>query len=103
MGSVGAACRMLKHMMHFFLARRFYSIGLEEEYSGFKGRMSYITSFYSIVDLAAVLPFYLGILTPLANVNTSFIRALRLLRMLKAEAYVEAFTVFDDIMYNNRS
>lgn len=81
---------------------RFYSIGLEDQYSGLSGRLSYITSFYSVVDLAAVLPFYAGVLTPLAGINTSFIRALRLLRMLKAEAYVEAFTVFDDIMYNNR-
>lgn len=64
--------------------------------------MGYATSFYSVVDLAAVLPFYIGQLTPLAAVNTSFIRALRLLRMFKAEAYVEAFTVFDDIIYNNR-
>ena len=81
---------------------RFIAVGEVPRYQGLSGRLSYLFTFYSIVDLAAVLPFYLAMVTPMGGINTSFIRALRLLRMLKMESYMKAFTVFDDILYNNK-
>ena len=38
-------------------ALRFISMGDEREYAGFVGRIKYIFSFYSIVDIAAIAPF----------------------------------------------
>eukprot|EP00960_Hanusia_phi_P001230 33801-Hanusia_phi.AAC.1 len=82
---------------------RFYAVGVRPDYKGFFGRVRYFGTFYSIVDLLAILPFYLSTfdLWPF-EVNISFIRSLRLLRMLKLESYVKVFTIFDDILLNNR-
>ncbi len=41
------------------------------------GRLRYIFSFYGIVDLLAVTPFYIG------SISTPWLRALRMLRLLK--------------------
>ncbi|CAM9445641.1 unnamed protein product [Discosporangium mesarthrocarpum] len=69
--------------------------------------MEYIFSFYGMVDLLSVLPFYVGLATygGLDSVSPlllpTVVRALRLLRMLKAERYVKAFSVFDDVILSN--
>ncbi|EKX41400.1 hypothetical protein GUITHDRAFT_142088 [Guillardia theta CCMP2712] len=87
--------------LDYFL--RFYAVGVRPDYSGFFGRIKYFGTFYSIVDLSAILPFFLSTfdLWPF-EVNISFVRSLRLLRMLKLESYVKVFTIFDDILLNNR-
>lgn len=38
-------------------ALRFISIGDEREYAGLFGRIKFLFSFYSIVDIAAIAPF----------------------------------------------
>ena len=83
---------------------RLYAAGCHAEYVGL-GRWNYMTRFYPLVDLCAIAPFYLTQLTSLPDINTSFIRALRLLRVLKAESYFKSggfFTIVDDIVYDNR-
>ncbi len=83
---------------------RLYAAGCHAEYGGL-GRLNYMTRFYPLVDLCAIAPFYLTQLTSLPDINTSFIRALRLLRVLKAESYFKSggfFTIVDDIVYENR-
>jgi voltage-gated potassium channel len=83
---------------------RLYVAGCHEEYVGL-GRWNYVTRFYSLVDLAAIAPFYITLLTSLPDINTSFIGALRLLRVLKAESYFKSggfFTIVDDIVYDNK-
>ena len=82
---------------------RLYAAGCHAEYVGL-GRWNYMTRFYPLVDLCAIAPFYLTQLTSLPDINTSFIRALRLLRVLKAESYFKSggfFTIVDDIVYDN--
>ena len=88
---------------------RLYAAGCHAEYVGL-GRVRYLTRFYPLVDLAAIAPSLLGRFGPMLgvpapDVNTSFIRALRLLRMLKADAFFKSggfFTIVDDIIYENR-
>jgi len=84
---------------------RLYVAGCHEEYVGL-GRYNYVTRFYPLVDLAAIAPFYVTALaSSLPSINTSFIRALRLLRVLKAESYFKSggfFTIVDDIVYDNK-
>eukprot|EP00752_Nemacystus_decipiens_P005802 g5248.t1 len=66
------------------------------------GAMRYVVSFYGVVDLFSVLPFFLGlpVCGGLRNLSPALlptlVRSCRLIRMLKLERYVRAFEVFDD-------
>lgn len=59
---------------------RLYSIGEDPRYRGLSGRLRYIFSFWALVDLVAILPYFLGFL---AHDNAFLVRLLRLLRMLR--------------------
>lgn len=50
----------------------------------FRGRLSYALSFLAVVDLLAILPFYLPFILP---VDLRFLRVLRLMRLLKFGRY----------------
>lgn len=50
-----------------------------------RGRREYLLSFYGIVDLLAIVPFYLHLLFPGADMR--IVRLLRLLRLLKISRY----------------
>ena len=53
-----------------------------------RGRREYLTSFYGIVDVLAIAPFYLQVLLP--GVDLRVLRLLRLLRLLKISRYNSA-------------
>ena len=55
------------------------------------GRIQYLLSPGALVDLAAVLPFYLVELGLLAGADARFLRAVRLIRVLKLTRYSAAF------------
>ncbi len=60
-------------------AARVWAVGQNSEYKGLRGRLKYIFSIWALVDLAAVLPYYLAVGT-----NESFL--LRLLRFFRVLA-----------------
>ena len=89
---------------------RIYAAGEDPQYSGFYGRLLYACTFFALVDLASVLPYWIDLVSttahggdPFTNTDTTstFVRCLRLLRILKAEKYTKAFTVFDDVILAN--
>ena len=53
------------------------------------------------MDLASILPFYIAFAIPGDQRGSTFLRALRLLRLFKGENYTQAFTVFDDVIRAN--
>ena len=55
-----------------------------------KGRIRYMFTWMAIVDLVAIAPFYLGILT---GADLRILRALRLLRIFKLTRYSSAMTL----------
>lgn len=58
-----------------------------------RGRVRYATSFYGVIDVLAVLPFYATLLLPVALLDLRFLRVLRLMRfarVLKIGRYSEA-------------
>lgn len=59
---------------------RLYAIGEEPRYRGVGGRIRYIFSFWALVDLIAILPYFLGFM---AQDNAFLVRLFRLLRMLR--------------------
>ena len=54
-------------------------MGDEREYAGLFGRLKYVFTFYSLVDLAAIAPWYVDLFMGADNLSsTTFLRALRL-------------------------
>ena len=51
--------------------------------SPWRARLRYVTSFHAIVDLLAILPFYLLVFGIFGHFDMRFLRAVRLLRVLK--------------------
>lgn len=62
-------------------------------------RLRYITSPLAIIDLLAILPFYLGALTTL---DLRVLRLFRLLRLLKLIRYSPALASLERVLYNER-
>ena len=79
---------------------RFYTADLENpKYAGWEGRLRWIPSFFSAVDLASTVPFYIdALLLDKDLAASSFLRMFRLLRMMRVEGrYENALTLMDDV------
>lgn len=86
---------------------RLYTIDFEDpaRYSGWLGRLRSIPTFFSLVDLAATLPFYIDAFflreTDLAA--SQFLRMFRLLRMMRVEGRFDtALTMVDDVYHQQK-
>ncbi len=65
-----------------------YSLG---QLGGLRNRLRFISSPYAIIDFLAILPFYLVMFGIFGGVDMRFLRAIRLLRILKLTRYSSAF------------
>lgn len=75
---------------------RLYCCGVNPKYAGWKGRLEYMCTFQSIVDLLSILPFYISL--ALGGRFGLFFRALRLIRLFKADRFVQAFKSFEYVL-----
>jgi voltage-gated potassium channel len=64
-----------------------------------KSRASYAISIFGIIDLLAILPFFVGLALP---IDADWLRVLRLLRALKLARYVPALGLFAAVIRNER-
>eukprot|EP00536_Pseudo-nitzschia_multiseries_P001364 jgi/Psemu1/250456/estExt_Genewise1Plus.C_170131 len=66
----------------------------------FPPRVRYLVSFYSIIDLLAILPYYLALALPDSIVDEydDYLRMARICRLLKLDKYVPSFTLIDDVV-----
>jgi hypothetical protein len=62
-------------------------------------RLRYLASFYSIIDLLAIVPFYIVVFTtnPWMDAHDGFFRMLRVLRLFKLDKYVPSISLIDDV------
>jgi len=58
-----------------------------------QARLAYMTSFHALVDLLAILPFYLLMFGTFGSIDMRFLRAVRLLRVLKLTRYSAALNM----------
>jgi voltage-gated potassium channel len=82
---------------------RFWVTGIRypiDQGGPWRGRREYAGSFYGIVDLLAILPFYLQTLFPQADLRV--LRVLRLLRILKLSHYNTALEDLFSAIRNER-
>lgn len=61
--------------------------------TAWQARLSYMTSFHAVVDLLAILPFYLLLFATFGAMDMRFLRAVRLLRVLKLTRYSAALNM----------
>lgn len=89
-----------------YLLRLWSSVEAEAEAgrSPLQARLQYMTSFHAVIDLLAILPFYLLLFGIFGNVDMRFLRAVRLLRVLKLTRYSAAMNmVFTTFRENARA
>lgn len=73
------------------------------EKSHFKSRIKYIFSFMAIVDLLAILPFYLPLFIPIDLLVLRAFRVIRLLRIFKINRYTNALNTIGQVFKNKAS
>ncbi len=80
-----------------YFARVWSSIDLDEasDVSPIRGRIRYMLSPLALVDLIAILPFYLSLYLP---IDLRFLRVLRLLRLFKLTRYSPALGALLDVV-----
>ncbi|KAL3803353.1 hypothetical protein HJC23_009317 [Cyclotella cryptica] len=83
---------------------RFVGVGADPEFAneshGILKRLKFVISFYSVVDLMAIVPYYVAAAMPGSWVDQhdEYFRMLRLLRLLKLDKYVPSITLIDDVI-----
>jgi len=73
-----------------YLLRLWVCVEDPEYKAPIKGRLRHMISFMSLVDIVAIVPYYLSIFT---GVDTRFLRVLRVLRVFKLTRYFRALEV----------
>lgn len=64
-------------------------------------RLRYMVSFHAIIDLLAILPFYLLMFGAFGSLDMRFLRAVRLLRVLKLTRYSAALNMLVTTIHEN--
>ena len=84
---------------------RFIGAGVDPEFvntgsNGFTTRLKYVFSFYSIIDLMAIVPFYIAYVLPSSwiDAHDEYFRMMRILRLLKLDKYVPSISLVDDVV-----
>jgi len=81
---------------------RIWSCVEDRRYSGQFGRLRYAFTFYAVTDLISFLPTWIELLPGVHDIaSTGFVRIFRLVRLLKAEKYVDAFSVLGSVLAEN--
>lgn len=67
----------------------------------FRARLRFVFSFHAVIDLLAILPFYLMAFGAFSSVDMRFLRAIRLLRVLKLTRYFAALNMLMTAVQEN--
>lgn len=87
---------------------RLYGIGADPEFSSGGSailcRLRFIGSFYSIIDLLAIVPFYIAVALPNSFLNQydEYLRMARLFRLVKLDKYIPSITLIGKNMAHRR-
>ena len=73
--------------------------------SGLAARAKYVVSFYSVIDLLAIVPFYVAWYVPhgWVDAHDEYFRMCRLFRLLKLDKYVPSISLVDDVLRLKRN
>ncbi len=84
---------------------RLWTIDLSPKYTGssFAKRLKFTFSSLGLIDLFAILPFYLPLLIPIDLRILRILRLLRLLRIFKLGRYSKSFKIISSVLRETRS
>lgn len=85
-----------------YLLRVWTSDLLRPEMNPLKARLKYVFSFMAIVDLVAILPFYLPLVFPIDLRIIRIMRVVRLFRIFKINRYTNALRIIA-LVFKNKS
>ncbi len=85
-----------------YLLRVWTSDLLHPEMNPLKARLKYVFSFMAIVDLVAILPFYLPLVFPIDLRIIRIMRVVRLFRIFKINRYTNALRIIA-LVFKNKS
>ncbi|MDX5376443.1 MAG: ion transporter [Halomonas sp.] len=78
---------------------RLYAAGEEPRYRGISGRIRYVFSFWALIDLLAILPFFLAFL-PFNNVFLlRMMRVMRILRLARLGRFSRAWSALAEALH----
>lgn len=83
-------CRLWVSTEHFTLTHQ----------GSIKARLKFALSPYGVIDLMAILPFYVGLIVPTADLRV--LRVVRLLRLLKLARYSPALSTLWQVVVDER-
>lgn len=86
-----------------YLLRLYTADLLYPEVSPIRARLKYILSFMAIIDLLAILPFYLPYLFPVDLRVLRMIRIIRLFRIFKVNRYTSALSDIANVLNRKKS
>jgi len=83
-----------------YLLRIWSADVLYPELTPFRARVRYLLSFLALIDLAAILPFFLPFFFPVNLQALRILRLFRVLRVLKAGRYTQALATIGRVLRN---
>lgn len=86
-----------------YICRLYTADLLYPDLSPFRARIKYIFSFLAIIDLLAILPFYLPFIIPIDLRVLRMIRIVRLLRIFKVNRYTTALSAIWNVFKRKRN
>lgn len=86
-----------------YIARLWVADLGQKKFSPIKARLKYAFSFMAIVDLLAILPFYIPFIIPIDLRILRAVRMIRLMRLVKFNRYTTALKTITDVFENKKS
>ncbi len=65
--------------------------------------LTYALSFYGIIDLLAIFPYYLALFSTTADQVDDYLRLLRMLRLLRLDKFLPSISLIDDVFRAKRT
>lgn len=84
-----------------YILRFWTSSSIDIRYKGFVGKLRYLFSFYALIDLLAILPYYISIL--LFGPSLSEFRIVRVIRILRLARFMKSFDIIVKAIRSKRS
>ena len=75
----------------------------DKEYSCLRSAVAFIFSFYGVIDLLTILPFYLPLIFPTGVVVFRLLRVFRIFRLFKINARYDAFNVITGVLTEKKN
>lgn len=88
----------IEYFIRIWIADKLY-----EAKSSFRARLKYITSYFGIIDLISILPFFLPFIFKIDLRILRLLRLFRLLRLLKLNRYFNSLRVISSVIKKTKS